>query len=192
MFPRTLARIIFRKPFFVLRSLYFDFYPRLKGHRGKASKVRSTKHEVLCSDMFIRINNRNNRAISRRIFALERKACFPSPAPENQLADAGAGGIYRHQRFALRRQILVERLNDEQLAPFERIVLHGRYYRPDYASELHITESRQRCRSRRRSQRPRACLSSPVPAARSSRRRPARVHESLRRPCPRRRRNRSY
>src|SRR5712692_7812484 len=103
MFPRTLARIIFRKPFLVLRSLYFDFYPRLKGLRGKASKVRSTKHEVLCSDMLFRIHNRDNRAIRRRIFALERKARFPAPAPENQLAHAGAGGIYRHHWFALRR-----------------------------------------------------------------------------------------
>ena len=66
--------------------------------------------------MTFRIDYSDNRAISRSVFAFERKACFLSPAPENQFTDAGARGIHRYQRLSLRLQILVEGLNDEQSA----------------------------------------------------------------------------
>ena len=65
--------------------------------------------------MFFRINYPNDRAIRRRVFSLERKARFLSPAPENQFANTGARGINRDQRFSLGLQILVKGLNYEQL-----------------------------------------------------------------------------
>ena len=66
--------------------------------------------------MTFRIDYSDNRAISRSVFAFERKARFLSPAPENQFTDSGAGGIHGNQGFTLRLQILVEGLNDEQSA----------------------------------------------------------------------------
>lgn len=89
--------------------------------------------------MLFGINNPNNRAIGRGIFALEGKARFFAAAPENQLTDAGSGGVYGNQRFALRRQILVEGLNNQQLASFQRRILHGRDDGADYAGELHCS-----------------------------------------------------
>ena len=88
--------------------------------------------------MFVRINNPDDRAIGRRLFALERKTGFLSPAPENQLADTGAGGVDGHQRLALRGEILIERLDNEQLATLERRVFDCRYDGPDNAGELHF------------------------------------------------------
>lgn len=69
--------------------------------------------------MIFRINNPDDGAIRRRVLALERKARFLSPTPKNQLANSGSGRIDRHHRFALRLQILVEGLNDEQLTILE-------------------------------------------------------------------------
>src|SRR5713226_9348246 len=90
--------------------------------------------------MLIRINYSHNRAVCRRVFPLERKARFLSAAPENQLANTGACGIDRDQRLALRREIFIERLNDEQLAAVERIIFDRSDYGSDYARELHIKQ----------------------------------------------------
>ena len=87
--------------------------------------------------MTFRIYYSNDRAIRRRIFALERKASFLTSTPENQLANTGARGINRDQRLSLRLQILVEGLNDEQFAVLKRIVLHRRDHCSDNARELH-------------------------------------------------------
>ena len=65
--------------------------------------------------MTIRVNYADDCAITRCLLALERKARFFSPAPENQFADARPSGIDRHQGLALRLQILIEGLNDEEL-----------------------------------------------------------------------------
>jgi len=89
--------------------------------------------------MLIRINNPNDRAIGRRVFALERKARLLAPAPENQLAHPGAGGVHGNQWFALRREILIERLDDHQFAPYQRRILHRRDDRADYARKLHFS-----------------------------------------------------
>ena len=69
--------------------------------------------------MFIRINNPDNRAIGRRVFALKRKAGFLSPAPENQFADTRADGFDRarglepeHRRLAGRRRVVALTLHD--------------------------------------------------------------------------------
>ena len=43
--------------------------------------------------MCFRIDNADNRAVSRRVFALEGKARFLAPTPENQFTDTGARGI---------------------------------------------------------------------------------------------------
>src|SRR6266852_5332881 len=91
--------------------------------------------------MFVRINNPNNRAIGRSIFTLKGKARFFAAAPENQLTHTGAGGIHSHQRFTLRLEVLVEGLNNQQLASFQRRILHGRDDGADYASELHYSPS---------------------------------------------------
>ena len=88
--------------------------------------------------MGIRINDANNGAIGRRIFAFERKTCFLSTAPENQFADARAGRIYRHQRLSLGRKIFVEGLNDEQLPILKRIVFDRGNDGSDYAGQLHL------------------------------------------------------
>ena len=89
--------------------------------------------------MLIGIYNPNDRAIGRRVFAPERKTRFLSPAPEDQFSDTGAGGIDGHQWFALRQEILIKRLDDQQLATVQRWVLHRCHDRTDYAGELHIT-----------------------------------------------------
>src|SRR5438128_1419826 len=90
------------------------------------------------TDMLIRIHYSHDCAIRRRIFAFERKARFFSPAPKDQLADAGAGSINGDHRFALRREIFVERLHHKQLAILQRIVLHCGNHGSDYARELHF------------------------------------------------------
>jgi len=87
--------------------------------------------------MLIRIHNPDNRAISGRVFAFERKARLFTSTPKNQLAHPRARGIDRYQRFSLRRKIFVERLNDEQLAMPKRIVLDRGDDCSDYACELH-------------------------------------------------------
>jgi|ERR1043166_3316796 len=87
--------------------------------------------------MLIRIYNPNDRTIRRRIFTLERKARFLSPAPEYQLTNAGAGSVNRNQRLSLRRKILVERLNNQELPPLQRLVLYSRDYRAYDSRELH-------------------------------------------------------
>src|SRR5712691_10566474 len=96
MFPKTLARIIFRKPFFVLRSLYFDFYPRLKGHRGKASEVQSTKYYVVTcrSESTIATIVQSVGVSSRlkgKLASLPRhqKTNSPTPAPAASTATIG-------------------------------------------------------------------------------------------------------
>ncbi len=89
--------------------------------------------------MFVRIYNPNDRAIRRRVFPLERKTRFLSPTPKNQFTYACAGGIYRDQRFALWRQIFVERLDDEQLAALERVVLNSCDNSSNYSCQLHIS-----------------------------------------------------
>lgn len=89
--------------------------------------------------MLIRIDDPDNCAIGRRVFTLERKAGFLSPAPEDQFSDPGAGGIYGHQWFALRQEILIKRLDDQQLATVQRRILHGCDDGADYAGELHIS-----------------------------------------------------
>src|ERR1041384_4852302 len=93
--------------------------------------------------MTVRVDYSDNRAVRRRVFALERKARFLSPAPENQFTNAGAGRINRHQGFSLRSQILVEGLHDEQLPVMKRFVLHRCDHRADYPCELHKTQSNQ-------------------------------------------------
>jgi predicted naringenin-chalcone synthase len=81
--------------------------------------------------MTVRIHNPNNRAVGRRVFAFERKARFLSPAPENQFAHTGARSINRNQRLSLWGQILVEGLNDEQLAaPRAVFAAHGNMSSP--------------------------------------------------------------
>ena len=87
--------------------------------------------------MFLRINNPNDRAIGRGIFALERKACFLAAAPEDQLTDAGAGSIYGDQGFTLRREIFVKGLDDQQLTSFQGRIFHRCDDSADYAGELH-------------------------------------------------------
>jgi len=88
--------------------------------------------------MLIRINDANNGAIGRRLFAFERKARFLAPAPENQFADSGARGVDRHQRFSLWRQVFIKGLNDKQFPILKRIVLNRGHNCSDYACELHI------------------------------------------------------
>jgi hypothetical protein len=66
--------------------------------------------------MLIRIDDADNRTIRRRVFAFERKARFLSPTPENKFAYSGASGVDRHHRLTLWFQLLVEGLNDQELA----------------------------------------------------------------------------
>src|ERR1041385_5617011 len=88
------------------------------------NKAQSSKHGLFTTHMLLRIDYSHNRAISRCIFALERKARFLSAAPEDQFAHAGADRINRDQRLPLRLQVLVERLNNEQFTVMQRFVLH--------------------------------------------------------------------
>src|SRR5947209_12083217 len=112
MLPTTLARIIFRQ-----RALYLALCTWTSNQGSTIDsateyKDQSTKHGSATTHMIIRINYPYNGAISRRVFAPKRKAGFLSPAPENQFADACAGGVDRHQGFALWLQTLIEGLND--------------------------------------------------------------------------------
>jgi hypothetical protein len=86
----------------------------------------------------IRVNDRNNSTIRRRVFPLEGKARFLSTTPENKFANSRAGSINRHQWLALRRQIFVEGLNNEELAMTKRIVFDGSYDSAYYTRELHF------------------------------------------------------
>jgi hypothetical protein len=90
--------------------------------------------------MFFRVDDTDDGAISRRIFTLERKACFPSPAPKDQLANSSAYRIDCYHRFSLWLQILIQRLNHQELAPRKRFILDGCYDCADDASELHVED----------------------------------------------------
>src|SRR5205085_8381674 len=95
----------------------------------------STKDSV--RNMRVRINDCDDCAIGRRVLALERKASFLASAPEDKLACASTNRINRNQRLTLRPQIFIERLHDQKLTPFQRIILHRRNNCPDYARQLH-------------------------------------------------------
>jgi hypothetical protein len=117
-------------------GLWFLFTIEGSSLRG----VQSTKLKVQLptTDVLVGIDDSNNRAIGRRVFPLEGKAGFLSPAPENQLTYPGAGGIDGHQGFTLWSEIFIERLNDEQLATVQRRVLYRCYDGTDDAGDLHI------------------------------------------------------
>ena len=87
--------------------------------------------------MRVRINDGYDGAIRWRVFPLERKARFLTPAPENQVAFAGPNRIHGHHWLAGRLKIFVQRLYDKQRAPFERFIFDGRDYGPDNAGKLH-------------------------------------------------------
>jgi len=88
--------------------------------------------------MLIRVHDSHNRAIRRRVFAFERKACFLSATPKNQFTDAGACGVNRYHWFALRLEILIKGLNHHQLAMVQRFVLDCGYDSANYSCELHL------------------------------------------------------
>jgi len=87
--------------------------------QSSVGKEKATDNGLLTTDMFIRIHNRDNRAVRGRVFALERKARFLAAAPENKFAHARAGRINSDHRLALWRQIFVQGLNNQQLAILE-------------------------------------------------------------------------
>src|ERR1044071_6974882 len=87
--------------------------------------------------MRVRIDDADDGAVGRRILAPEGEARFLTPAPEDQLAHARSDGIKRDERCALRLQVSVERLHDEELPPLQRIVLHRRHHTPNDTRELH-------------------------------------------------------
>ena len=76
--------------------------------------------------MSLRVNDSDNGTIRRRVFAFERKARFLSSTPENEFTDAGTSRIDRHHRLPLRLEVLIEGLNNQELAILEGIVLDGR------------------------------------------------------------------
>ena len=100
-------------------------------------EVQSTKI-FLTTDVTIRVNDCDNCAICRRVFAFERKTRFSSPAPENQFTNPSSGGIYCNHWLALGAQIFVEGLNDEKFAALKRVVLDRCYDRSNDSRELHI------------------------------------------------------
>src|SRR5262249_47219996 len=95
----------------------------------------------LAINMAFGINNAVYCAISRRIFALERKARFLSATPENQFTYTSTNGIDGHQRLSLRPKIFIERLHDQELTTLERIVFDGGDHSSDDPSELHPVHS---------------------------------------------------
>jgi hypothetical protein len=89
------------------------------------------------TNMALRVYNSNNGAVSWRIFTLEREARFLSPAPENQFANPSAGRVNRYQRLALRLQVFIEGLDNQQFSILEGIVFNRGHNCSDYACKLH-------------------------------------------------------
>src|SRR5437660_7357942 len=98
MLPTTLAMIIL-KP--VACVSYFVFCS-LADRRYVNLEIKVRRSFLFTTYMAIRIYDSDNRTIRWRVFTFERKTRFLSPAPKNQLTDAGARRIDGHQRFSLR------------------------------------------------------------------------------------------
>jgi hypothetical protein len=86
----------------------------------------------------VRVNDADYRAICRRVLAPEREARLLASTPEDEFAHARAYRVERDQRLTLRPQVGVERLDDQQLPPFQRIILHRRHDVTDDARKLHL------------------------------------------------------
>jgi hypothetical protein len=87
--------------------------------------------------MRVGINYADDGAIGRGVLSFERKAGFFSSTPENKFAYSGAHRVDSNQRLARGLKVLVQRLDDQQLATFKRFVLNGRHNSADDACELH-------------------------------------------------------
>ena len=87
--------------------------------------------------MRIRIDNADDRAVGRRVFSFEWEARLFTSAPEHQLAHTGAHRINCDHRFAVWFEVLIQGLNDQKFATFERIVFDGGDYGSDNACQLH-------------------------------------------------------
>jgi len=97
----------------------------------------SSGSQSALSDMPLRIDDADDRTISRRIFSLEGKAGFFPAAPENQLAHSSSNRVNRHHRLARGLEIFVQSLYDEQFAPFQGFILDSRHYGANDSSKLH-------------------------------------------------------
>src|SRR5262245_3003072 len=84
------------------------------------------------------VNNPNNGTIRRNWGRVERKRRLFAAAPEDQFADAGADGIHRNHGLSGILQLRVERLNDQQFPPHQRIIL---YRRNDCANDSRYVHS---------------------------------------------------
>ena len=88
--------------------------------------------------MGIRIDYADYRAIGRRFIAFERERSLLSAAPKNQLTDARTDRIQRDHGRAFWFQICIQRLHEQKFSAMKGLVLYGRNYRTDDASDLHL------------------------------------------------------
>ncbi len=89
--------------------------------------------------MGLRIDDPDDRTVSRRLVAFEWKRSLFSATPKDQLTRTGTDGIKCDHRRTLWVEIRIQRLHDQHLSALERLIFDRRDNGSDYTSDLHLS-----------------------------------------------------